>query len=283
MAAPWRGRVGRVAQPPPQALLLVVVIHRPKAIVLALVLMGVASCSPAPGASAGGLVGPDAGLASLAAAVPSPSPSPTPRPTQRVLAIKLDYQDHRLSCEAAALKMALTFEGIAVDELTLIKYMSNDPRPAKFDALGRLVAWGDPAQAYVGNPDGHIERYTGYGVYDAPVARAAIRAGAHFVTSGSGLYGTGISPSAIYNAVLDGHPVVTWISNTYQDVRLYRYTAYDGATVWYTLTEHAVTVVGVRPDAVLINDPWFGQAWHPKTQFESAYRTFENMAVIVGR
>ena len=49
-----------------------------------------------------------------------------------------------------------------------------------------------------------------------------------------------------------------------------------------TLTEHAVTVIGVRPDAVLINDPWFGRAWRPKTQFESACRTFDGMAVIVG-
>jgi hypothetical protein len=32
----------------------------------------------------------------------------------------------------------------------------------------------------------------------------------------------------------------------------------------------------------LINDPWFGRAWHQKTQFESAYRTFDGMAVIVG-
>ena len=50
-----------------------------------------------------------------------------------------------------------------------------------------------------------------------------------------------------------------------------------------TLTEHAVTVVGVRPGFVLINDPWFGQAWHSKAQFESAYKTFSHMAVIVGR
>jgi predicted double-glycine peptidase len=53
--------------------------------------------------------------------------------------------------------------------------------------------------------------------------------------------------------------------------------------VRYTLTEHAVTVVGVRRDAVLINDPWFGRAWHPKAQFESAYRTFADMAVVIGR
>jgi uncharacterized protein YvpB len=77
--------------------------------------------------------------------------------------------------------------------------------------------------------------------------------------------------------------VVAWISNTYHDVHLSRYTAYDGATVWYTLTEHAVTVIGVRPGAVLINDPWFGQAWHPKAQFESAYMTFDHMALVIGR
>jgi uncharacterized protein YvpB len=219
--------------------------------------------------------------------LPSPSPaqsqSPPPQRTERVLPVKLDYQDHNLSCEAAALKMALAYEGIAIDELTLMKYMSVDLRSAKFDGGGRLVSWGDPAAAFVGNVDGHIQWYTGYGVYQAPVARAAIRAGAHVLGAGSGLYGSGIAPSTIYTAVLDGHPVVAWISNTYHVVPLSPYVAFDGATVWYTLTEHAVTVVGVRPGFVLINDPWFGQAWHTKAQFESAYRTFSHMAVIIGR
>lgn len=209
--------------------------------------------------------------------------APTSRRTHVVLAVKLDYQDHNLSCEAAALKMALAYEGIVVDENTLMRSMSIDLRPASFDARGRLAAWGDPAKAYIGNVDGHIERYTGYGVYNGPVAAAAIRAGARVIASGSGLYGSGVAPSEIYKAVLAGHPVVAWISNTYHDVPLSRYIAYDGATVWYTLTEHAVTVIGVRPGAVLINDPWFGQAWHTKAQFESAYRTFNHMAVIVGR
>jgi uncharacterized protein YvpB len=199
-----------------------------------------------------------------------------------VLAVRIDYQDHRLSCEAAALKMALAYEGINIDEHTLMRFISIDSRPATF-SNGRLAGWGDPAKAYVGSPDGHIEWYTGYGVYEGPVARAVIRAGAHVVASGSGLYGKGIAPSAIYVAVLAGHPAVVWISNTYLAVPLARYTAYDGATVWYTLTEHAVAVVGVKPGAVLINDPWFGKAWHVKAQFESAYKTFAHMAVIVER
>ena len=90
-----------------------------------------------------------------------------------MLAVKLHYQAHNLSCEAAALKMALAYEGIAIDELTLMRFMSVDTRPARFDARGRLASWGDPAKSYVGNVDGHIELYTGYGVYQAPVARAA--------------------------------------------------------------------------------------------------------------
>jgi uncharacterized protein YvpB len=214
--------------------------------------------------------------------LPEPTPSPAPRPAERILDIKIHYQQHNLTCEAAALKMALAYEGITVDEMTLVGYMTNDLRPAQFDSRGRLVAWGDPAQSFVGNPDGHIERLTGYGVYFGPVAAAAAKAGAQAIKAGGGLYGSAIAPSEVYDAVLDGHPVVAWISNTYRTVNLSRYTAFDGATVSYTLTEHAVTVIGVRPDAVLINDPWFGQHWHSKAEFEAAYGTFDNMAVIVG-
>jgi len=202
--------------------------------------------------------------------------------TERVLDVPLYHQAHRLSCEAAALRMALAYEGISVDELTLISYMGDDTRPARFDSRGKLATWGDPIAAYVGNPDGRLENLTGYGVYHAPVAKAALQAGAIVFAQGSGLYGAGVEPPDLYKAILQGHPVVAWISNTYHFVPLASYVAYDGATVQYTLTEHAVTVIGVRPDAVLINDPWFGQAWHPKAQFESAYRTFANMAVALG-
>jgi len=241
---------------------------------LALVL---ASCGP--GAARAAM--PPRPIPVTPSAQPSPPPSAAPRLTERVLDIKIHYQEHNLTCEAAALKMALAYEGVSVDEMTLIGYMTRDPSPARFDAQGHLIAWGDPAQGFVGNPDGHIERYTGYGVYDQPVAFAALLAGANVVAAGGGLYGSPIAPSEVYDAVLAGHPVVAWISNTYRTVPLKQYTAYDGATVSYTLTEHAVTVIGVRPDAVLINDPWFGQHWHSKAQFEAAYATFEQMAVII--
>src|SRR2546422_6900902 len=216
-----------------------------------------------------GLVGLFAILATLFVA------SPQPQPTERVLNVGWAHQAHNLSCEAAALKMALSYYGIDTDELRLISFMSRDSRPARFDTSGHLMRWGDPAAGFVGNPDGRIERSTGYGVYYQPVALAAMLAGANVLQAGS------VTPKQLYDAVLAGHPAVAWISNTYHQVQLAHYVAYDGATVGYTLTEHAVTITGVRPDAVLINDPWFGQAWHPKAQFESAYRTFNGMAVIL--
>jgi uncharacterized protein YvpB len=204
------------------------------------------------------------------------------RPSSRLLSIVWHHQAHNLSCEAAALKMALAYAGVSLDELTLMSYMGYDLRPARFDPRGRLVTWGDPNSAYVGNPDGHIERYTGYGVYFAPVARAVETAGIHVIVAGSALYGSAVSPNTVYDAVLRGHPVVAWISNTYRTVRLQSYVAYDGSRVSYSLTEHAVTIAGVRPGGVYIDDPWFGPGWHTKAQFEAAFATFGDMAVVVG-
>lgn len=201
-----------------------------------------------------------------------------------MLDIAIDLQDHPLSCEAAALKMALTHQGIRMDENSLLALIGSDPRPGVVDASGRLVQWGNPNVAFVGNPDGKLTNYTGYGVYAGPVARAAEKAGARVLAWGTNLppdRGHGISPADVYAALLDGHPVIAWISNTYHDLLLGTYTAFDGSKVYYTLTEHAVTVIGVRPDAVLINDPWFGQAWHSKAEFESAFHTFEEMAVVL--
>ena len=203
-------------------------------------------------------------------------------PPQRILNITWNHQAHHLSCEAAALRMALSYFDVNLDELTLMAYMGFDSRPARFDSKGRLMTWGDPNSAYVGNPDGNIYRYQGYGVYFAPVVRAAETSGVTVLAAGSGLYGSAINPQAIYDAILHGHPVVAWISNTYHQVPLATYIAYDGKRVYFTLTEHAVAVIGVRSDAVLINDPWFGRAWHSKAQFESAYATFKQMAVILG-
>src|SRR5438045_6947320 len=168
-----------------------------------------------------GILGILAFIATSLTAVPAPLPA-----TQRVLEVPWHHQEHNLSCEAAALRMALSYYGINKDELTLIRYTTRDSRPAQFDAAGRLVRWGDPANAYVGNPDGHIERYSGYGVYFQPIGVAAMLAGADVLRAGSGLYGSPRPRAEVYRAVLDGHPVVAWMTNRYRRVPVERYGAY---------------------------------------------------------
>ena len=68
----------------------------------------------------------------LIAAVALASTASSP-PTQRVLDIPWHHQEHHLTCEAAALRMALSYYGIATSELTLLGYMSVDTRPAQFE------------------------------------------------------------------------------------------------------------------------------------------------------
>ena len=117
--------------------------------------------------------------------------------------------------------------------MTLIGYMTCDPSPTVFDARRKLATWGDPAYGFVGDPDGRIEGYTGYGVYYQPVALATTLAGADMVQAGSGLYGISVPPQDVCLAVLTGHAVVAWISNTYHQVPLQHYIAYaPSATRW---------------------------------------------------
>src|SRR5437763_16221757 len=100
-----------------------------------------------------------------------------PRPTERVLDIPWSHQQHNLSCEAAALRMALSYYKISAGETTLIGLLTRDSRPARFDTRGNHAIWGDHASGFVGNPDGRTEHYKRYGVFYQPVAPAAWAAG----------------------------------------------------------------------------------------------------------
>jgi hypothetical protein len=60
------------------------------------------------------------------------------------------------------------------------------------------------------------------------------------------------------------------------------YVAFDGKTVTYVGPgEHAVTVVGVQPTRVLINNPATGVEWIDKATFEAVYAIYDHMAVIL--
>lgn len=203
-------------------------------------------------------------------------PASLPRATAGLVETTVHLQEHPVTCEIASLLMALASRGIDTDERSLLALTGVDPRPAELDGGGAVRRWGDPDQVFVGDPDGHISDGTGYGVYAGPIARAAARAGAPVVASGHG-----IAPSTIYAGIVAGHPAVVWVTSDFRRASLGTWRAWDGAEIAYASNEHAVLAVGVTPTSVLVDDPMHGQTWLSRSQFEAAYATFDDMAVVV--
>ncbi len=101
--------------------------------------------------------------------------------------------------------------------------------------------------------------------------------GGHVLRSGQN-----IPPAEVYDAVLNGHPVVAWVTDHWVRLTRQDYIAFDGKTVTDAGPgEHAVTVVGVQPTRVLINNPWTGVEWIDKPTFEAIYAIYGDMAVIL--
>lgn len=139
-----------------------------------------------------------------------------------------------------------------------------------------VVQWGDPYVNFVGNVNGSDYTPTGYGVY-YPVIVAIARS--HGLPGTYG--GEGYSPAAIYAALAARHPVQVWVETRWLRPTLGTWTAWDGRRIRYSLAEHSVTLSGVSPTMVRVNDVLFGtQYWVSKSTFETSWRDFNNMAVI---
>ncbi len=209
---------------------------------------------------------------------PAPTPvaaPPPPAPDSRVLNVPSYLQVYELSCEEAALRMGLAYEGIATTDAAILGTIGVDTRPATF--RNGALTWGDPYTSFVGNPNGSETALTGYGTYHSAIAAAAARLGGHVVASGEE-----IAPEDLYAAVIAGHPAVAWVTYQWTVPARQDYVAFDGRTIPYAgPVEHAVTVVGVNPGEVLVNNPLAGPQWIDKATFESTYWVYNRMAVIL--
>jgi uncharacterized protein YvpB len=186
-------------------------------------------------------------------------------------------QTRSLSCEAAALQMALAAKGIYVSQAWIIAAIGADRRGPVMSGRN-VVHWGDPYATFVGNIDGSEPGYTGYGVYDPPVAIAAERAGAGATDLEN------VDPQVLYQQVLDGNPAVVWVVNHLGTTTLRTWTAWDGRVVPYSVGEHAMTLVGVDYDhgMVTLRDPGSASQMTVAMQrFESSFNSFGRMAVVV--
>ena len=208
-----------------------------------------------------------------------PTPTPTARPAtagDRTLDVPWFKQAFPLSCEAASLRMALAYRGIATTDAAILDLLGADLRPAVVGADGSM-RWGDPYEGFVGSPNGSEVALTGYGTYYPPIARAAKALGGTVVRSGEE-----IPAGDVYAAVRDGHPVVAWVTYHWVGATRHDYTSFGGRSIPYAgPVEHAVTVVGVAGDDVYINNPWNGREWISRRTFEAAYATYNRMAVVL--
>ena len=185
------------------------------------------------------------------------------------------YQAYPLSCEASSLRMALAKEGIAASDQQILSLTPTDARAATF--TGGSMQWGDPYASYVGDVSGSEAALTGYGTYYPTIAGVATRLGGRVLRAGEG-----VSPSELYAAIQAGHPAVAWVTYEWVAATRQDYVAFDGRRIPFAgPVEHAVTVVGVSPDSVFVNNPITGQEWVSRSAFEAAYGTYNDMAVIL--
>lgn len=193
------------------------------------------------------------------------------QPQTTLLQIAVDYQDRPLSCEAAALKMALAYKGVSVSEGMIMSYVGYNTTGARQGTI-----WGDPYLGFVGDIDGH-QNTTGYGVYWDPIAAA----GGHWRSTEAF---TNWTTEQILTAIAAGDPVVLWgiYPGGYYDP--WQTAAGKPITAWKG--EHARTIVGfvgtpADPEQIIINDPISGRLYWSRGTFEANAATFHFSGVVV--
>jgi len=186
------------------------------------------------------------------------------------LSVGMDFQDRPLSCEAAALKMALAGKEVSVSETDVMSHIPVQSGPRK----GNI--WGDPYIAFVGDINGK-QNTTGYGVYWDPVAVAA----KHWRSAEAF---TGWSIRQVMSEVGAGNPVVVWgvYGNGYED----DWSTAAGKRIDAWKGEHARTLIGFtgtseNPTKIILNDPYAGQVTWTRDRFAADWAKFGNSGVVV--
>jgi len=207
---------------------------------------------------------------------PTPTPTPAPTPPTVTIPVPVYQQSMVLDCETAALQQGLAYYGIFVSQPTLFALENADTRLPVMGANHTVLRWGNPYTNFVGYVNGSDSAPTGFGIYWPVILDLAHRYGLP-----NAIGGEGFAPSRIYSELAAGHPVQVWIETRFARVPLGIWTAWDGTQVRYSYAEHSVTLSGVSPTQVRVNDVLNAtQYWVDKALFEANFADFNNMAVI---
>ena len=222
-------------------------------------------------------------IVKLPSAVPSPlvgegrGGGSAPTPATVTIPVPLIQQSMVLDCESAALQQGLAYYGIDVGQQQLFAQQRADVRPPVIGSNHDVLRWGNPYTNFVGYVNGSDWIPTGYGVYWPVILDLARNSG---LPNAAG--GEGFAPGEIYSALAAGNPVQVWVQTRFARVPLGTWTAWDGTAVRYSYAEHSLTLTGVSPTQVRVNDVLdASQYWVSKSLFEANFADFNNMAVIL--
>lgn len=222
-------------------------------------------------------------LTSPVAIKPATKPAARPpAPTTYTIPNVPQYYQLPLSCEETAVSMALVHQGLHVSTKQILARLGVDNTPIVISG-GRIVSWGDPDKAFVGNVYGS-ENHAPYGYQANPNAlvRVLNSYGAHIIEWSEPGYGPNkISAAEIYRQVALGHPVVAYATWDWHYHTIHYYTDEYGHKIAniYPYDDHVYVVYGVNPSSVLVHDPIRGTYWVSKTSFASAYEF--GMAIVL--
>ncbi|MEK7071138.1 MAG: C39 family peptidase [Patescibacteria group bacterium] len=182
-------------------------------------------------------------------------------------------QEHALTCEAAALRMALNYYGVGVSEDELLEKLVFDTKGPK----SSNNIWGDPDLGFVGDIDGSVFKGTGYGVYEEPIYELASKYRPAFVMKDAQL-------EKVLEGVKNGHPVIVWGLLSKRKPIIWQ--TEEGKKIEAHPGEHARVITGFygsssKPTKIILMDPIYGKIRMSKEKFLSDWNVMENRTVVI--
>lgn len=182
-------------------------------------------------------------------------------------------QEHALTCETAALRMALNYHGEKVTEEELLgKLAFNTKDPKSPENI-----WGDPDLGFVGDIDGSVFKGTGYGVYEKPILDLALKYRPSVIMEDTKL-------SDVLKEVKNGHPVLVWGLLSKRKPVLW--TTKEGKIIEAHPGEHVRVISGFygtpsNPTSIILMDPIYGKIRMSKDKFLSDWKIMKNRTVVI--
>ena len=182
------------------------------------------------------------------------------------------YPSYPTGCESVALTMLLRYYGVSVTADMVISRLKKVGVPQYENGI---LYGGNPEVEFIGNP------YTSasYGVYEKPIAEVANNFKAGVIAK------SGVPFSEVIGIVQSGKPVMVWASMNMAAPYISKTWIYKptGETIGWKANEHAMVIVDVKDNNVIVADPIGGSLKSFSISlFEQRYNYYGKKVIYYG-